>query len=175
MLKTILVATDGSDHAEKAIDWAVELAAAHDAGLVLLYVAPHKEVPPELRRMAEVEHIVEPEGPSRALPEASYPSASIGRPDLQQALVNSARIYQELGEQILDAGKNGAERRGVKSVQVFVEHGDPAHQIIQAAERHHADLIVMGRRGFGDLKGLLLGSVSHKVCQLANCACLTVR
>ena len=33
----------------------------------------------------------------------------------------------------------------------------------------------MGRRGHGDLQGLLLGSVSHKVCQLADCACLTVK
>jgi nucleotide-binding universal stress UspA family protein len=57
----------------------------------------------------------------------------------------------------------------------MVEHGDPADQIVHAAERHHADLIVMGRRGHGDLKGLLLGSVSHKVCQLADTACLTVK
>ena len=57
----------------------------------------------------------------------------------------------------------------------MVAHGDPADQIVRAAERRRADLIVMGRRGHGDLKGPLLGSVSHKVCQLAATACLTVR
>ena len=68
MLKTVLVATDGSDHADKAVDWGVELAAKHDTRLLLLYVAPHREVPPELRRLAEVEHIVEPGGVERRPP-----------------------------------------------------------------------------------------------------------
>ncbi|MCB1819877.1 MAG: universal stress protein, partial [Gammaproteobacteria bacterium] len=34
--------------------------------------------------------------------------------------------------------------------------------------------IVMGRRGLGDLAGLLMGSVSQKISHLAPCPCLTV-
>ena len=41
--------------------------------------------------------------------------------------------------------------------------GDPGHMIADFANEHAADLIVMGCRGLSDLKGLLLGSVSHKV------------
>lgn len=176
MLQTILVAADGSDHAEKAVDWAVELAAKHDARLVLIFVAPHREAPPELRRLAEVEHIVEPGGiEARRLETPPYPSGPLPRPDLQETMISSARIYREIGERVLEAARSRAEQRGVKAVETLVEHGDPAHQIIEAARRHGADLIVMGRRGYGDLKGLLLGSVSHKVCQLADCACLTVK
>ena len=53
--------------------------------------------------------------------------------------------------------------------------GDPAKEILNIANEEHADIIVMGRRGLGDLAGLLLGSVSHKVAHLAECACLTVK
>jgi nucleotide-binding universal stress UspA family protein len=173
MLKTILTAVDGSDHADQAIDWATELAAKHGARLVLLYVAPHREAPPALRRMAEVEHIVEP-GRAGA-PPASDPVLPTPSSSLEETMVSSAKIYREIGERVVGAARRRAEGRGVKEVLTLVEHGDPAHQILEAAERHGADLIVMGRRGLGDLKGLLLGSVTHKVCQLATCACLTVK
>jgi nucleotide-binding universal stress UspA family protein len=53
--------------------------------------------------------------------------------------------------------------------------GDPAKEILSVAAEEHADIIIMGRRGMGDLAGLLLGSVSHKVSHLAECACLTVK
>ena len=38
-----------------------------------------------------------------------------------------------------------------------------------------ADLIICGSRGFGRLKSVLLGSVSQKITQLAECSCLTVK
>jgi nucleotide-binding universal stress UspA family protein len=175
MLETILVAADGSDHADKAIDWAIELATRHDAKLVPIFVAPHREVPPELRRMAEVEHIVQPgevEAPAAADP--LYPYGSL-RPELERSLINSAAIYREIGERLLEAVRFRAEQRGVKAVEPLLEHGDPADQIVRAAERYGADLIVMGRRGVGDVEGLLLGWVSQMVCQLGGCACLTVK
>ena len=35
--------------------------------------------------------------------------------------------------------------------------------------------VVVGSRGLSEIRGLLLGSVSHKVCQLAPCTCVTVK
>ncbi len=37
------------------------------------------------------------------------------------------------------------------------------------------DLIVIGTRGLSDLGGIVFGSVSHKVLQLATCPCLVVK
>lgn len=53
--------------------------------------------------------------------------------------------------------------------------GDPAGNIIAAAEHEKAELVVMGRRGLGNVAGLVMGSISHKVAHLAECTCLTVK
>ena len=53
--------------------------------------------------------------------------------------------------------------------------GDPVKEILRHAEEDAANLIVMGSRGLGDLQGLLMGSVSHKVSQLSPCSCITVK
>jgi nucleotide-binding universal stress UspA family protein len=50
-----------------------------------------------------------------------------------------------------------------------------AGRILAKAEQTKADLIVMGARGTTELVGLLLGSVSHKITQLAQCNVLVVR
>jgi nucleotide-binding universal stress UspA family protein len=147
MLETILVAADGSDHADKAIDWAIELATRHDAKLLPIFVAPHRAVSPEVRRMAEVEHIVQPcevEAPAAADP--LYPYGSL-RPELERSLINSAAIYREIGGRLLEAVKFRAEQRGVKAVEPLLEHGDPADQIVRAAERHGAEILGIRARG----------------------------
>jgi nucleotide-binding universal stress UspA family protein len=49
----------------------------------------------------------------------------------------------------------------------------PAHAIADAAAGM-ADLIVVGNVGSGPLKGLLLGSVAHRMLQIAPCPVLVV-
>jgi nucleotide-binding universal stress UspA family protein len=66
-------------------------------------------------------------------------------------------------------------KMGLDNVIRAVEAGDPASRIVEHAREHKIDLIVMGSRGTSDVKGLMLGSVSHKVTQLAPCMCLTLR
>ena len=48
-------------------------------------------------------------------------------------------------------------------------------EILHSIDVNKVDLIVMGTRGLSDIKGLLLGSVSHKLIQLAPCPTLTVK
>jgi nucleotide-binding universal stress UspA family protein len=52
--------------------------------------------------------------------------------------------------------------------------GGPAHAIVDTATEVKADLIVVGNVGSGPLKGLLLGSVAHRLLQIAPCPVLVV-
>lgn len=59
--------------------------------------------------------------------------------------------------------------------ETHVEHGPAADAIVEAAQRVHADLIVMGTRGHTGLKHVLLGSVAERTVRLAPCPVLTAR
>jgi nucleotide-binding universal stress UspA family protein len=53
--------------------------------------------------------------------------------------------------------------------------GHVAKNIVETAAEMKADLIIMGSRGLSDIQGILLGSVTHKVLQLAQIAVLVAR
>jgi len=53
--------------------------------------------------------------------------------------------------------------------------GDPATSILDFARRRKVDMIVIGTRGLGKLKGTILGSVSRKITNNAETSCLIVR
>ena len=55
-----------------------------------------------------------------------------------------------------------------------VKVSGPAHAIADAASDAKADLIILGSVGSGPLKGLLLGSVAHRLLQIAPCPVLVV-
>jgi len=77
------------------------------------------------------------------------------------------------GQVILDKAK---KMLGGITFKVDVEllYGSEAEAILKAAENRQADLIVMGTRGFGAVKGMLVGSVSRKVIHLAACPVMVV-
>ncbi|OPX38427.1 MAG: hypothetical protein B1H13_11325 [Desulfobacteraceae bacterium 4484_190.3] len=53
--------------------------------------------------------------------------------------------------------------------------GSPGNMIAEAARIENCDMIIMGSRGRSDFEGLLLGSVTHRVLQAAECPVLVVR
>jgi len=53
--------------------------------------------------------------------------------------------------------------------------GDPAAEIIEIADKEKADLIIIGSRGLGAIKGVVLGSVSQKVTHHAACPVMIVK
>ncbi|MEM6615687.1 MAG: universal stress protein [Pseudomonadota bacterium] len=91
------------------------------------------------------------------------------------AMPPSPQELAEAGAAVLDGAQLDAEAAGVSLASSELVDGDPGHAIVNHAEKLGADLIIMGRRGLGDFAGLLVGSVTHKVSQLAPCAVLTVK
>jgi nucleotide-binding universal stress UspA family protein len=75
----------------------------------------------------------------------------------------------------MESASRRAQQGGVGAIQTLVDEGDPAETILRVAGERDADMIVMGTRGLGAAMGLVMGSVSHKVAQLAPCTCVTVR
>jgi nucleotide-binding universal stress UspA family protein len=172
MFKTILVPIDGSDHANKAVRIAGDLAAKYDAELVLLQVLLRGHLNEGLQQFAEVEGLVQGPALSEAIasiPAARFPVSMIpgNGGDTKEAVLSAAAE--------LKTAKDAAKRQGAKKLRTLIEDGDPAQRILDRAKSEGADLIVMGTRGFSDLKGLIVGSVSHKVSHLAPCAVMSVR
>ena len=174
MFKSILSATDGSDHGQKATTLASELAAHFNAKLTLVYVIKDAHLSPELRQMGKVEHPLDIQ-PALA---KFFDNNSLLTEDLNKVeddAIITHRVMRALAERVLQHAKQRASRQGANAIVTVIEAGDPTARIIECAKRYQTDLIVLGSRGMSDLKGLLLGSVSHKVNHLAPCTCITVK
>ena len=78
------------------------------------------------------------------------------------------------GQAIIENAKKKLEATSIEIKEELLE-GPAADAIISAAKIRNADLIVMGSRGMGSLKGLVFGSVSTKVSHYAPCAVMVVR
>ncbi len=100
------------------------------------------------------------------------------------ANVNQLAINACLSGTVLDAMQKTGEAilahaeeivpDGVQTERML-ETGSPAPVILDAAETTNADLIVMGSRGLGLVKGVLLGSVSQYIVENAKCAVMVVK
>lgn len=82
---------------------------------------------------------------------------------------------EKAGREVIGAAESYVREAGLSDFTSELVSGDPAHAIVEEAKARKADLIVMGRRGLGSLSGLLVGSTTTKVSQLAPCAVLTVK
>lgn len=146
MYSTIVVGTDGSDDAEKAVRAAGELARLAGNPSVHVVTAYRPLTPSELARI------------SRELPEDSRPLLH-ARAGAESTLTDARTILHMAGAEA-----------------VFHEvDDDPTDALLETAERVGADLIIVGSRGEGPAKRVLHGSVSTKVLHHAPCSVLVVK
>jgi nucleotide-binding universal stress UspA family protein len=81
---------------------------------------------------------------------------------------------KEVGQKLLEQSVQQLITAGF-TAEPLCQSGNPAEKIMKAASKQHADLIVMGAKGLSAIDRFLLGSVSTRVVQHANCSVLVVR
>lgn len=147
-IRSIVVATDGSEPARAAIQALVTLPFAKSASCSILLVLP----PPEFELFGH------------------HPDVYVR---LQHLRAEAWQRQREAAESVCTEASDRLARAGVQATWEVVE-GDAAQQIIAAARRS-VDLVVVGSRGRSALVGILLGSVSHAVLVKSRCSVLIAR
>ncbi|MBI5409420.1 MAG: universal stress protein [Nitrospirae bacterium] len=135
MLSKILVPTDGSETARKAVKYAAELAKQVNASIILLSVIDRSAfiasaIPPE----AAPTHLTEP---------------------IEEYLRTAIEAH-------LEEEREMCRKNGVKATKL-VSTGHPVTEIISEAERSNVDLIVIGSHGRSAIASALLGSVTYGI------------
>ena len=145
-MTSITVAVDGSDHARAALRFVGRLPLPDGAAV----------------------HLVAAVEPMR------FPSTvpSIIAPQVSAALRDCENECRHRLEDVLQAAR--AEVPGPTEVTTTTWTGAPADCILAEAQKHASDLIVVGARGLGAIKRVLLGSVSEAVLRDAPCPVLVV-
>lgn len=173
MYNSIVVAVDGSERGFHAFAHALSQSEKSDVRLTVVHVllrgVGHDGLYPIIDQLKlpdakrkEIEKVLVP----------PIPAGPIGV-EAPIAIVPDEALRM-LGEHVIERCKTFAQGKG-KAFESMIVNGDPADAVLEAAIEKKADLIVVGSRGLGRVKGLLLGSVSQKIVQSAACACLVVK
>ena len=148
MYKRILVATDGSELSELAVNSAIDLALLTQAELIAVKVV--HQYP------------------------ASYFEGSLL---LSQVEVSQLLEHADAeAQRVVDAVKDKAAARGVKNARAIVVNAELISEaIIEAARVHRCDLIVMASHGRRGIKRLLMGSETLHVLTHSHTPVLVLR
>ena len=92
----------------------------------------------------------------------------------QKLLNDLLASYRAESAKILDKCRQVASKSGV-NIETVIAEGDPASSITGYAQKEGFDLIIIGSRGLGRFKEMLLGSVSNKVLHHTKCSVLIVK
>jgi nucleotide-binding universal stress UspA family protein len=149
LIRKVLVAVDGSENSNRALDFGLDLAEKFGAAVTVLNVS-------ESPMMGAV---------------PMEPTTVSG-----ESMVVFAKDLRKFHEEILNKAVNHAKM--VKaSVEVFWKYveGDPALEIVAVAKDGGFDVVVVGHRGLGRVREMFLGNISEKVAHLAPCPVIIVR
>jgi nucleotide-binding universal stress UspA family protein len=173
MFKHILVPSDGSEPSSNALDLAIGLAKTCGSRLSLVHAVNRGVSLEALRQIAERHGFLDQIEEDLSNPDVIVPVATpaTGVP----IIVVPDALLAKAGTLLLERLADRVRAGGLDAVETRLLDGDPAPEILRYAEENAIDLIISGSRGLGGLKGLFLGSVSHKLIEGAACPCLVVK
>ncbi len=136
MYRNILIATDGSELAHKAVDHGLGLAKSVGAKVTAVVV----------------------EAPFNVF---AVPSSRTR--NISEEFANHAAAIKQHATKVLDDVASAAKKAGLNCDTVQIEHEHPYQAIIKTAEDKGCDAIVMASHGRSGISAILLGSVTNKV------------
>jgi len=171
MINTIITPMDGTEQSDNALRFASEIAEKYGAKLILVHALLRGTSVPAMQEIADSKGFLAQVRDDLAQVE-TIPIATVAGVAAPMEVLSNETL-DKFGRLLLKSAADAVT--GVDDIQTHVVDGDPARAILQCAEEEQADLIAIGSHGVGDLKSLLLGSVSHKVIEEATCPCLVVK
>jgi nucleotide-binding universal stress UspA family protein len=149
LIRNVLIAVDGLENSDRALDFGLDLAEKYGAAVGVLNVSESSSM--------------------GAIP--LEPTTVSG-----EGMLEISKDLQRFHKEILS--KAVAHAKEVKPnvvVSSKLREGDPAVEIVAEAKDAGFDIIVVGHRGLSRVRELFLGNISEKVAHLATCPVVVVR
>ena len=148
MIGKVLVAVDGSESSNKALDFVVDLSAKYSSEVLILNVFQLPAV-------------------------YGYPDQPL---TYQANMASFIKDLRKVHEDILSKATERATKvKPDLKITSDLKEGDPSSQIVETANQGHFEIIVLGHRGWSGLKEFFLGSTSERVAHLAQCTVIVVK
>jgi nucleotide-binding universal stress UspA family protein len=173
MTKRVLVAVDGTEASNTALEIACALADKYEANLGLLCVVKSDQVTDGMIKGATVEGVLIGSDFNSLYHSNIHAmgGTGIGEQEGQRAAYVS-QISDAIADRIVAKAEAYSKDSAAKAIKTFVRSGDVAKEILNVAKSNDADVIIMGHDQQGRLESLIKGSVAEKVVRDSTCPCL---
>jgi nucleotide-binding universal stress UspA family protein len=147
LITNVLIAVDGSECANRALEFGLDLADKHSASVTILNVID--------------------------LPTYTNPEDPLSMPASMTGFIKDLRAAHQ---KILDkAAEKAANLKPTLKIAAELLEGNPPTQIVTTAAEGNFNLIVLGHGSEGRIREMFLGGTSERVAHLAKCAVLIVK
>ena len=92
----------------------------------------------------------------------------------EKLLSELLEAYKKENQEILSKCSDIAHQKGI-TIKTVLLQGNPAPVILDYSKKENFDFVIMGSRGMGKFKELILGSVSSKIVHHSPCAIMIIR